>query len=167
MLVRWLTLLIITHPPHFIRFIRITREPSWELSSQTGRMVASILPVRCLALWAVRIMKLICTLFTPVTRTGRGGASSNTFRCRVSWDSRAGDTPRPGQARVRHWGRSGGNMHKNGPDWFPATGHDCDGKMGQIGTEIQRMMILAESGPSHNNTQVSDARVQRSQIFRA
>ena len=46
-------------------------------------------------------------------------------------------------------------MHKNGPDWFPATGHDCDGKMGQIGTEIQRMMILAESGPSNNNTQVS------------
>ena len=29
-------------------------------------------------------------------------------------------------------------MHKNGPDWFPATSHDCDGKMGQIGTEIQR-----------------------------
>ena len=26
MLSRWLTLLIITHPPHFIRFVRIARE---------------------------------------------------------------------------------------------------------------------------------------------
>ena len=58
-------------------------------------------------------------------------------------------------------------MHKNGPDWFPATSHDCDGKMGQFGTEIQRMMILSESGPSNNTTQVWDARVQKSQIFRA
>ena len=49
-------------------------------------------------------------------------------------------------------------MHKNGPDWFPATSHDCDGKMGQIGTEIQRMMILSESGPSNNDAQFKEVK---------
>ena len=70
MLAAWLTLLIITHPPHFILFARIARWPlQYDATKGTWGLVgavtlALVLPGIIWAVTAVGIMKLICTLFT-------------------------------------------------------------------------------------------------------
>ena len=91
MLARWLKLLIITHPPHFIRFVRIAREDplqNYPNKRQKWCLVvdsSGIIPCVAWHLGTVRIMKLICTLFTKHRDQGGEGDQQQHIPMSGQW----------------------------------------------------------------------------------
>ena len=81
MLARWLTLLIITHPPHFIRFVRIAREDP--LQNYPNKRQKWCLVVDSVG--TVRIMKLICSLFTKHRDQGGEGNQQQHIPMSGQW----------------------------------------------------------------------------------
>ena len=93
-------------------------------------------------------MKLICTLFTQRDQDRGGEGPAATHSDVGSVETPEIETPPAASRQCPALRKVRGNMHKNGPDWFPATSLlDCEGKMDHIGTEIQSTMMLRVGAP--------------------